>query len=113
MIKDAKRVSTYMANADLAFTSQGRTVFELASMGIPAIVMAQNEREQLHTFAQMENGFINLGLGNAVQDDTLEKTFEWLLTTYEIRRDMHRLMLQHPLKGNVARVKKIILGENV
>ena len=113
VIKDAKRVSTYMANADLAFTSQGRTVFELASMGIPAIVMAQNEREQLHTFAQMENGFINLGLGNAVQDDTLEKTFEWLLTTYEIRRDMHRLMLQHPLKGNVARVKKIILGENV
>lgn len=113
VIRDVKRVTEYMAGADIAFTSQGRTVFELASMGIPAIVMAQNEREQLHTFAQMKNGFINLGLGDRVSDETVEQTFEWLISAYEIRRDMNRLMRQYPFKNNIGRVKKIILGETV
>ena len=39
-------------------------------MGVPTIVLAENEREQLHTFAQMDNGFINLGLGSEVSDET-------------------------------------------
>ena len=60
---DAKRVSSYLSKADLAITSQGRTVFELASMGVPAVVLAQNEREAEHVFAGIQNGFINLGLG--------------------------------------------------
>ena len=60
VLADVRRISDYMQAADLAFTSQGRTVFELAALGVPSIVMAQNEREQLHTFAQMQNGFVNL-----------------------------------------------------
>lgn len=40
-------------------------------MGVPTIVLAENEREQLHTFAQMDNGFINLGLGSEVSDEDL------------------------------------------
>ena len=113
VVQDVKRVTEYMAMADLAFTSQGRTVFELASMGIPAVVMAQNAREQLHTFAQMKNGFLNLGLGDRVSDETLEKTFEWLLSAHEIRQNMSELMQQHSFKGNIGRVKKIILGEMI
>lgn len=111
VIKDTKRVSEYIKNADIAFTSQGRTVFEFASLGVPAIVLAQNEREQLHTFAQMENGFLNLGLGINVSDDTLLKTFEWLIHTPQIRFEMQNLMLRNDLKSGVDRVKKIILGE--
>ena len=56
VIQNAKVVSADMKRADLALTSQGRTVYELAALGIPAVVMAQNEREQLHIFAQMQNG---------------------------------------------------------
>ena len=65
-----------MRKADIAFSSQGRTTFELASMGVPTIVMAQNEREQLHTFAQMDNGFINLGLGSEVSDEDIASTLQ-------------------------------------
>lgn len=105
------RISDYMRQADLAFTSQGRTVFELASLGIPSVVLAQNEREQLHSFAQMHNGFLNLGLGNDISPETLESTFEWLVETKQIRYEMRELMLRHDLKKGINRVVDIILKE--
>lgn len=112
ILNDVKRVSDYMKSADLAFTSQGRTVFELASLGIPSIVLAQNEREQLHTFAQMQNGFLNLGLGKDISIETIESTFKWLVETEQIRFEMRELMLRHDLKKGINRVVEIILKEN-
>ena len=111
IIKHVNRVSTYMKKADIAFTSQGRTVFELASLGIPSIVLAQNKREQLHTFANMENGFLNLGLGKDVSYATIKNTFDLLVSTYQIRQNMHNLMIKHDLKSGINRVRNIILGE--
>lgn len=105
------RVSDHMRSADLAICSQGRTTFELATMGVPAIVLAQNERERLHTFAQMDNGFINLGLGNEVSDEDISATVYWLVSAGSIRREMRRLMLANDLKGGISRVKMILLGE--
>ncbi|MEG1256983.1 UDP-2,4-diacetamido-2,4,6-trideoxy-beta-L-altropyranose hydrolase [Clostridium sp.] len=112
ILNDVKRVSDHMRNADLAFTSQGRTVFELASLGVPAIVLAQNEREQLHTFAQMQNGFLNLGLGKDISEDTIESTFRWLVETEQIRCEMRELMLRHDLRKGINRVIDIILEED-
>lgn len=113
VVRDAKLVSAYMKQADIAFTSQGRTVYEFASMGVPAIVLAQNEREQLHTFAQMENGFFNLGLGSDVSSETLERSFEFLVNTPQLRAAMRRLMLkhEHQLKSGMQREVNLILGE--
>lgn len=111
--QNIKRVTDVMRNADFAFTSQGRTCFELACLGIPTIVLAQTEREQMHSFAQMKNGFLNLGLGTAVSDETIEKTFDWLCSSHEIRTTLSNLMLKHPLRRGTELVKKIILGENI
>lgn len=111
ILNDVKRVSDYMKNADMAFTSQGRTVFELASLGIPSIVLAQNEREQLHTFAQMQNGFLNLGLGKNISIETIESTFKWLVEADQIRYEMRELMLRYDLKKGINRVIDIILKE--
>lgn len=105
------RVSDHMRKADLAISSQGRTTFELASMGVPTIVLAQNKREQLHTFAQMDNGFINLGLGGEVSDEDIAAAVEWIISSKSIRSEMHRLMLANDLKSGIRRVKRIILGE--
>ncbi|PFA66939.1 acylneuraminate cytidylyltransferase [Bacillus sp. AFS015802] len=112
ILQNVKRVSDYMREADLAFTSQGRTVFELASLGVPSIVLAQNKREQLHTFAQMQNGFMNLGLGLDVTKETIEHTFKWLAETPQIRLEMRELMLKHDFKKGINRVIDIILEED-
>lgn len=111
VVTDIKRVSDALSDADLAITSQGRTVYELAAMGVPAIVLAQNERETKHTFAQMHNGFLNLGMGNQVSDETLEKTFRFVVETPQIRAEMRNLMLSHDLRKGIERVKQLILAD--
>ena len=111
VVRDTARVSDYMKTADMAFSSQGRTTFELAAMGVPTIVLAQNEREQLHRFAQMDNGFINLGLGSEVSDADIRTALEWLMGAESIRREMRKLMLQNDLRSGIRKVKRIILGE--
>lgn len=107
------RVSLYMKKADLAITSQGRAIFELAAMGVPAIVLSQNDREQTHHFAQMENGFINLGIGNEVEQYVIENTLDWLINTPTARKNMRDLMLRYRLREGVGRVKDIILGRRI
>lgn len=113
VIQDTSSVSAYMKQADMAFTAQGRTVYEFAVMGVPSIVLAQNEREQLHTFAQMENGFLNLGMGSRIGEETIERAFEFLVNTPQMREEMRRLMLEHGelLKNGVSREVNLILGE--
>lgn len=113
IVEGSSFISSYMRQADIAITSQGRTVFELATIGVPSIVMAQNEREMLHTFAQMDNGFLNLGLGVNVSDETLKNTLCWLIDTPQIRNEMFTLMRKHDLKNGIFRVISIILGENI
>lgn len=110
---DAKRVSSYLSKADLAITSQGRTVFELASMGVPAVVLAQNEREAEHVFAGIQNGFINLGLGSKQDDNTIISTIEWLSKTPEVRKEMRRLQLSKDFSKGQDRVIRLILDEGV
>lgn len=109
--KDVKRVSSYMSKMDLAITSQGRTVYELASMGVPSIVLAQNEREAEHVFAGIQNGFINLGLGDRTDALTIISTVQWLISTPNVRKEMRKLQLSKDFSKGHERVIKLILSD--
>jgi len=39
-----------MYNVDIVITSNGRTIYEVASVGTPCISISQNEREERHLF---------------------------------------------------------------
>lgn len=106
------RVTKFMKDADLAITSQGRATFELAAMGIPSVVLSQNEREKTHRFATMEHGFVNLGLGKESNAQLIVNTLDWLIHTPAVRQNMHELMIKCPLRKGLARVKSIILGDD-
>ena len=108
---DVKRVSAYMNKMDLAITSQGRTVYELASMGVPSIVMAQNEREAEHVFAGIQNGFINLGLGKKLDALTIISTIRWLIATPNVRKEMRKLQLSKDFSKGQDRVIRLILND--
>lgn len=108
---NASRVTKYMRGADIAIISQGRTVFECAAMGVPSIVLSQNEREAMHSFANMRNGFLNLGLGKTVDKETIANTLAWLINSAAIRENMYRLMSRYPFRSGIARVKEIILDQ--
>lgn len=107
---NVNNISKYMYEADIAFTSAGRTVYELASIGIPTIVLAQNERELLHTFANEENGFLNLGLGYNVSNDTIRKCLEKLILNYEFRNNLTNRMLEKNLRNGINKVIDLIFS---
>lgn len=112
VVQDVKVMTAYMHKADIAISSQGRTMLELVAMGVPTILMAQNERETTHEFGSMGNGFLNLGLGRLIEMDTIYETVQWLMHCPEIRRNMRNQMLKKNLTHGMERVKQIILGEN-
>lgn len=112
IVQDVKLMSTYMSKADIAISSQGRTMLELASMKVPTILIAQNKRELHHEFGYLKNGFINLGLGNAVDDETIKETIKWLIKSPQIREQMITQMNKKNLKNGITKVKEIILNSN-
>ena len=106
--ENVTNISKYMLEADLIFTSAGRTTYEVASIGTPAIVMAQNERELTHFFASSEFGFLNLGLGYNIDNNVLYNKFLELINSRENRKYMSELMKKVDLKNNRKRVVKLI-----
>lgn len=108
---NVRRVTKYMTNADIAITSQGRTIFELAAMCIPSIVISHNHRESKHDFAQMSNGFLNLGMAENMDAEMLQNTLIWLINTPNIRKNMYDIMYGFPLRSGIKRVKEIILDD--
>jgi spore coat polysaccharide biosynthesis predicted glycosyltransferase SpsG len=107
--EQVRDMSRRMHAADLVITSAGRTVYEVAAIGTPCVVMAQNAREQRHLFALAENGFVNLGLGVDVPDDQLRETLLRLMADETQRRMMNQRMLAADIRGGTARVVRLIL----
>lgn len=112
IVRDVKVMSEYMSRADIAISSQGRTMLELAAMRVPTVIMAQNERESTHRFGSLENGFLNLGLGSETETNTIYETIRWLINCPAIRKNMYEQMRKKDLSHGADRVKRIILGEN-
>lgn len=108
--KNVMNISDFMYDADLIFTSAGRTVYEIASIGTPTIVMAQNERELTHFFASNENGFINLGLGISSNKESFLSVFKELISSKEKRIVLNQRMLSKNLKLGRKRVNNLIVN---
>ena len=111
IVSNTKVITKYMEKADIAITSGGRTVFELASLGIPMIVINQNERESHHVFAQNELGVINLGLGKTLKYEQFREKVTELLGSSLLRKKMHESLLHLDFKKGIKKVWHIILGE--
>jgi spore coat polysaccharide biosynthesis predicted glycosyltransferase SpsG len=103
-----RRISEYMNQADVAVTSGGRTVLELAALRVPTVVICQNHREMTHTFASSENGVLNLGFRGDLTDAEIAKVLARVLTDDSLRRTMREKMLRFDLSAGKQRVVSII-----
>lgn len=110
VLRNVKNIAEHMARADIVFTSAGRTVYEVASIGTPAIVLAQNERELTHFFASTEHGFLALGLGSRVPSGKIAEAFVQLVDDFERRKTMSRLMGAGEIREARQNVLKLIYG---
>ena len=103
-------ISSIMERVQLAITSNGRTVYELAQMNVPGIVISQHLREESHLFACPENGFIPLAISSEVelQEKTLE-VFEGLVRNQEVRHGLFMNASRFDFNPNKKKVVSEIL----
>lgn len=106
--RNVQNISDHMFRADVAFSSAGRTIYELALVGTPSIVMAQNRRELSHFFASEQNGFCHLGMGVDVDAETILEAFKKLYNDPGVRKKMNQQMLSHDIRNGRKRVIKLI-----
>lgn len=80
ILQQSKNTAELLATADIILCSSGYMPYEVAIMGIPCIVLAQNEFESLLGFPSEKHGFIHLGLGRKVKQSLLlNAVMEFLL----------------------------------
>jgi spore coat polysaccharide biosynthesis predicted glycosyltransferase SpsG/CMP-N-acetylneuraminic acid synthetase len=99
-----KRISDFMARADIAFSGSGRTLFELATMRVPSVVMACNPREERHPFATSHSGFRYLGRHDTVTDADLRYAFVELTDRHDARRAMYDALARFDFQHGKQRV---------
>lgn len=113
IVRTVDNMAQLMQSADLAITSAGRTVTELMTLGVPLLVLCQNNRELRHTHASSPHGVINLGLGNFVDGDTLTHHLRLLIDDADLRRDMRYRALQATQNRSNSRIVQRILDATV
>lgn len=105
-------ISKLMEQADIAICSNGRTVYELAHMNIPAIVISHHERETTHQFSHENNGFIPLGLysGDEFSKAELLNTLKHLVENDEFRLKLYNNIKFLHFNQNKRKVVRKIIG---
>ncbi|EIC22309.1 spore coat polysaccharide biosynthesis protein, predicted glycosyltransferase [Thiorhodovibrio frisius] len=103
-------ITQIMERCQLAIVSNGRTVYELAHMNIPALVIPHHQREKTHGFACPANGFIPIDLDGGEGDaKRLCQALARLVEDCEYRRTLFECVLPHQFCTNKHQVIKIIL----
>ena len=67
-------MSRHMMEADVCISSCGRTVHELASLGVPSLTVAQHARELQHTFANLGNGVLRFNGEEVSEQEPADRT---------------------------------------
>lgn len=104
-------ISEFMFKADIVFTSAGRTMYEVCSLGVPTICLCRDEREQTHVFGSNTNGFINMGLGSEVDEIEIRDQFIELVNDYNRRIEMNERMLSVDLRNGFENIVAIVKQE--
>ncbi len=103
-------VAYLMMTHDVLVTSAGRTVYEAAAVGIPTVVLAQNQREQTHVHLGATHGNRYLGHGRFVSADDIRDSVEILLRDKRLRQDMSRTARASVDGRGVERIRHRIDG---
>ena len=83
-----RSMGAMLNNSSVVVTSAGRTVFEAAMCGTPAIVIAQNAREATHSHLGLEHGNVFLGYGPLVNNDQILRAVNAFEEDYSFQDEM-------------------------
>lgn len=108
IIVDAEETVPYMASADLAITAGGMTVFELAALGVPAIILQIADNQTPITRAWQQQGYgVDMGHLDQLRREDLQREMMSLVQDNVRRTAMSsagKSMVDSLGAGRVARV---------
>jgi len=89
LLENVENMAETLSGADLVFCAGGMTVYEIAALGTPGIVLCQNakEKRRMETFSKFES-IVHLGLGTEVGEEQIRETARAVLSNVERRRAM-------------------------
>jgi spore coat polysaccharide biosynthesis predicted glycosyltransferase SpsG len=98
-------ISSIMEKCDFAITSNGRTVYELAHMNIPGIVIPQNEREVTHTFASEDSGYISAQkFDKSTTKREVRSYLEKVINDESYRKQLYEKVRKYDFKENKTKI---------
>lgn len=109
--ENVRMMAKYMYNADIVVTSNGRSIYEVASIGTPCISISQNERETRHLFVHNSRCVMYLGMAYNVSEDDITSVIKELMRNYELRKEMSEKILKFDLKNGRKRVLRLIFDK--
>jgi len=109
--KNIKTMAKEISKADIVITSNGRTIYEIASLGIPCISIAQNERESKHLFVHYSKAVEYLGMAYNINEGKIALAIQSLIKDFALRKIMHKKLLSFELQEGTERVVRLILNE--
>ncbi len=101
-------ISDFMLRADIVFSSAGRKMYEICSVGTPCICICKNGREQTHAFGSPKNGFINMGLAEFLSNEDITNQFKVLCQDFELRQTMNAMMKSIDLKHGFENIWSVV-----
>lgn len=107
--ESVNNMAKLIREADIAVTSNGRTVYELAAMGVPGVTIAQNDRETLHLFSRYSEGFRYLGIASNVRGNDIAQAIESIAINREMRYKMVKALNDVDLRFGLNRVRREII----
>ena len=110
--KETGVMSSIMENTQVAISSNGRTVYELAHMRIPSIIISQHQREETHQFAIENHGFISAGIieDTVAFNEQLIYSFNQLLDDRNYRHKLFNKTQGYDFLKNKKNVLDILLS---
>ena len=111
VLRNIPNMAQCVHRSDLALTSAGRTVYEVASLATPLVVIAQNARELTHTFAREDNGIVNLGLHSEVSDESIRRTILRMLDDRAFVQGCIDRMRSHALTDGIWNLLSTLMKE--
>lgn len=96
-------------SADVVLCSSGYMPYEVAVMGIPCVILAQNDFELSLAFPKEQHGFIHLGAGRKVKQSSLLNAIMEPLLHEPLRKKAVQRQIALGLGGGKAAVCEAIL----
>ena len=103
-------ISGVMERSQIAISSNGRSIYELAQINIPSIIISHHEREFNHDFAKSKRGFINIGMYTERTSAKVEKEFLRLVCDKDYRLNLFKKISKYSFIENKINIVSSILS---